>query len=455
MRRTLLPLTLLLLGIEPLGAQTPLPAGAPSEVACPLPSDVEVDRVAAVVGDSVVLMSDLVQECLFMNQRNQQAASQGQQPVAFTVDQLLDNLVNIQILLQHAAKDSTVLPSDEELTGRVQAAIDSIRSGRFPTEAEFQRALAQQGLTLASYRDQMRSQIRTRLIQDAYTRRLLQNAPTLVVSEAEMRAFYDGLVQRGELQTLPELLSVQQVLIRSGASDEAWMRAQQKADSLHALILRGADFAALAREHSQDSASAVNGGDLGYAITRGMTVPEFERAAFALRDGAVSVPVRTEYGYHIIRVDRSRPAEKRVRHILIQPETAAADLERARTLGTDVANRIRNGESTLTLAQTYGDPAIPRELQVARGQEAEAVPPEFAQRLVGVREGDVIGPFEANLNGRDYVAVMKVTQVRAAGEFTFEDVRDRIRSLLLQQKRQERIYRDLREKTYVEIRYGR
>ena len=50
---------------------------------------------------------------------------------------------------------------------------------------------------------------------------------------------------------------------------------------------------------------------------------------------------------------------------------------------------------------------------------------------------------------------MKVTQVRASGEFTFEDVRDRIRTLLLQQKRQERIYQDLREKTYVEIRYGR
>jgi peptidyl-prolyl cis-trans isomerase SurA len=445
MRRTLLSFALLLVTAVPLSAQTPAD--------CPTFADsTQVDRVAAVVGDSLVLVSELIQECLSVAMRNQQAAAAGQQPVAITVEELLDNLVNIQMLLQHAARDSTVLPTDEDLTNRVQAQIDSIRSQRFPSEAEFQRALAQQGLTLASYRDQLRAQIRTQLIRDAYTRRLLQDAPTLVVSEAEMREFFEA--QRGQLQALPELLTVEQVLIRSGASDEAWARALQKADSLHALIVRGADFATLAREHSQDSASAVEGGDLQW-VGRGLTVPEFERAAFALRDGGVSVPVRTEYGYHIITVERSRPGEKRVRHILIAPETVATDLERTRALGEDVARRIRAGESALTLAQTYGDPSIPRELQVARGQEAQTVPPDFAQRLAGAREGDVIGPFDVNLNGRDYVAVLHVPRVRAAGEFTFEDVRDRIRDILLQQKRQERIYQDLREKTYVEIRYGR
>jgi peptidyl-prolyl cis-trans isomerase SurA len=447
MRRTLLTLALLLLGAAPLRGQ-----GA---VACPSPADSsQVDRVVAVVGDSIVLFSDLVQECLFMNQRNQQAIAQNQQPVGFTVEDLLDNLVNVQVLLQHAARDSTVLPTSEELDSRVQAQIDSIRSGRFPSEAEFQRALAQQGLTLASYREQLRAQIRTSLIRDAYTRRLLQDAPTPVVSEAEMREFFQSLAERGELQTLPELLTVQQVLIRSGASDEAWARALQKADSLYGLIVRGADFATLAREHSQDSASAVAGGDLQW-VARGVTVGEFERAAFALRDGGVSVPVRTEYGYHIITVERSRPGEKRVRHILIQPEVVPADLERARSRGQEVADRIRRGESALTLAQMYGDPSIPRELtQVPRGQEEAVMPPQLAQRLAGAGEGDVIGPYDVNFDGRDYVVVQHVTRVRAAGEFTFQDVRDRIRTLLLQQKRQERIYEDLREKTYVEIRYG-
>lgn len=442
MRRTLLALPLLLLSAGPVFGQ--------SALQCPTPPDsTQLDRVIAVVGDSVVLFTDLHQECVLAQQRNQQLVQTGQPPLQLTVEQLLENLVNIQVLLQHAARDSTVLPSEEDVTGRVQTQMDSVRT-RFATDAAFQQALSQEGLTLATYRERLRSQIRTGLIRDAYTRRLLQSAPTVVVSDAEMRAFYES--RRGELQQLPELLTVQQVLIRSGASDEAWARTLQKADSLYALIVRGADIEALAREHSQDPGSAPQGGDLGWQ-SRGTLVPEFERAAFALRDGAVSVPVRSEYGYHIIKVERSRPGEKRIRHILVQPEVVASDLERTRALGQDVATRIRNGESALALARQYGDPTIPREIQVARGQEAEALPAELAQRLVGTREGEVVGPFDVSTGGVDYVVVMHVTEVRAAGEFTFEDLRDRIRTMLTQQKREERIYQDLREKTYVEVRF--
>jgi parvulin-like peptidyl-prolyl isomerase len=165
--------------------------------------------------------------------------------------------------------------------------------------------------------------------------------------------------------------------------------------------------------------------------------------------------VRTEYGYHIIKVERSRPGQKYVRHILITPASDSTDLERTRALGQDVANRIRNGEGTLRLAQQYGDPTIPREMQVPRGQEGQALPAPLAERLAGARQGDVIGPFDANLNGLDYIVVMNVTQVRQAGQLTFEEARDQIRTIVAQQKRQDRVYQQLRDKTYVEIRYGR
>jgi hypothetical protein len=67
----------------------------------------------------------------------------------------------------------------------------------------------------------------------------------------------------------------------------------------------------------------------------------------------------------------------------------------------------------------------------------------------------VIGPFDANLNGLDYIVVMNVTQVRAPGQLTFEEARDQVRTVVQQQKRQERVFQQLRDKTYVEIRYGR
>jgi parvulin-like peptidyl-prolyl isomerase len=410
--------------------------------------------VVAVVGDSVILFTQLQQECRLAEQEIQRAVSAGQPAPQLTVEQILESLIDVQVLLQHAAKDSTVIPTAEEVNRAVGLQIDTVRA-RFANEAAFQQALSEQGMTLAALRDQYTSQIRTGMIQRAFTTRLMQNAPTPVVSEAEMREFWEQ--RRADLQALPELLTVQQVLIRSGASDSAWARALQKADSLYALAIRGADFPTLARENSDDPGSRDRngGGDLEWQ-SRGATVPEFDRAAFSLRDGGISAPVRSEYGYHIIKVERSRgQTQKYVRHILIAPATDPSDLERTRTLGQDVANRIRNGESTLSLAQQYGDPTIPREMKVPRGQEAEAMPAPLAERMAGARQGDVIGPFDANLNGLQYIVVMNVSQVRQAGQLTYEEARDQVRNVVAQQKRQERVYQMLRDKTYVEIRYGR
>jgi peptidyl-prolyl cis-trans isomerase SurA len=431
MTRTLLVLSLLGFA-APLHAQIP-PAGAPGRDSTEL-----VDRVLAVVGDSVILLSEVQRELQVYRAQNQ--------PI--TEEELLENLINLQAVLQDAVKDSTLIPSAEELDERTAAQLATQRAN-FPDEATFQRALAQEGLTMQAYRDRLREQIRVQTLRTLYMQRRMQAAAPVVVSEAEMRAFFEE--HKAELQQRPEILTVQQVLLRSGASDEAWARALQIADSLRAVIVAGGDFEALARQHSADSASAVAGGELGW-VKLGTTVAEFQQAAFALMNDAVSNSVRTEFGYHVIRAERTRPGEKFLRHILITPEVVPADLERTRTLGNEVARRIRAGEDVLALARTYGDPEIPSELEVVRGQEAEQLPPEFVTALQGVRQGDVIGPIEARAGQRTYIGIQKVVEVRAAGEFTFEDVRDQIESILTQQKRTDRLYRDLRGRTYVEIR---
>lgn len=431
MRRTLP--ALIFLGLTTL----PLPAQTPGGLLVPQDSTL-IDRVLAVVGDSVVLLTDVQSEYALARNQN----------VDVTPEQILENLINLQLILQEAARDSTVLPPDAEVSRRVEEQIDRVRAG-FADEAAFQLALSQQGLTAAAYREQLRSQIRAGLIRETFMRRRLQSAAPAVVTEAEMQAFFEE--HRDELQQRPELLTVRQVAVRSGAADAAWDRALELADSLRERIRRGDDFEELAREHSQDpGGSGDEGGDLGW-IQRGGTVPEFDQAAFSLPDGAVSPPIRTEFGYHIIKVERSRPGEKRVRHILIRPDIEPADLERARAVAEDVAQRIRGGVDALTLAGEHGDRDIPREFTVARGQESD-IPPLYLEHLADAEQGDVIGPFQVEMLRRTYFAVLHVTQVREAGQFTFEDVRDTIRQLLTQEKRQEQLYRELRERTYVEIR---
>lgn len=97
-----------------------------------------------------------------------------------------------------------------------------------------------------------------------------------------------------------------QVALRAGQPELSEEQARTKAEALLARLQQGADFAALARAESDDLGSAAKGGDIGF-LTRGGSVAAFEHAAYSLPTGTLSAPVRTEFGFHILRVDERRP----------------------------------------------------------------------------------------------------------------------------------------------------
>ena len=126
------------------------------------------------------------------------------------------------------------------------------------------------------------------------------------VSEADLRRAYEENLDQ---YSTPEQVKASHILLKTGegAAEEAVRR---QAEALVAKIRAGADFAELARRHSQDEATAKNGGDLGF-FGRGAMVREFEEAAFSMAAGQVSDPVKTAYGYHIIKVVEKREASTR------------------------------------------------------------------------------------------------------------------------------------------------
>lgn len=130
-------------------------------------------------------------------------------------------------------------------------------------------------------------------------------AKSIAVGTEEVRALYDAEVGPEERRASHILIPVDQ-----GATQDEVERARAQAQDLYTKTKAGADFAALAREFSQDPGSAAKGGDLGYA-RRGMFVPEFEQALYKLNPGEVSEPVQTPYGFHVIRLtDVKREARK-------------------------------------------------------------------------------------------------------------------------------------------------
>src|SRR5690606_34903272 len=214
--------------------------------------------------------------------------------------------MNRVLILQAAAQDTLIRPDAVGIERQVSGRIDELVSS-FGGRPALQQALEAEGLTLAEYRDVLTTQARQEQIQQMYLQSQLRDARPVDVSEDEMRARFENA--SAQLQQRPRLLTFRQVVIVPDASEEAREAARAQADTLLQRLREGEDFAALARRYSDDPGSAQLGGDLGW-FRRGRMVQEFEDVAFALGEGAVSRVVESDFGFHIIRIDRTRPGER-------------------------------------------------------------------------------------------------------------------------------------------------
>lgn len=405
-----------------------------------------VDRIVAVVGDSAIFLSQVEEELML------RAAGQvPTDPDSLRVAQreMLDQLINLQLILKEAALDSTLSPSEDAIEAAVSQRVTEVQAA-FASVQEFNARLANDGMTVASYRATLRRRLVEEAIQDLFLQRRLAAGSPVAVTEPEMRQYFAD--NEARLENRPELLSLEQIILRPGASDEAWATKKALADSLVAVLRAGGDFEALAISFSEDPGSGALGGELPW-FRRGDMLTSFEEAAFRLPDLRVSDPVRSAVGWHIIRVDRRRPGELKARHILLMPATSAGDVVRTTELGDSVANMIRDGRSVAELRTQYGDPDQSGALTITREQANQGMPEGYARALANVTDGQVVGPFQSRLLDRPIIVVIRIDEVRPPGRLTFEDVRDEIRRQLQNQKRLERLWESLRANTYVDIRF--
>ena len=408
-----------------------------------------VDRIAAIVGDSVVPLSRVEEE---LNVYRQQGNTVPQDPEGrqALMREVLDNLIDEQLMVQAALRDTTIVVSEQDVQVAVERAMREIR-GQFASELEFRRQLEESNFgSPEEYRRWLTDQQRRELLRNQLLQRVRERGDLtpLAPNEKELRAFYEQ--SKAQLQRRPATVSFRQIVIRVEADSAATAAARTFADSLVRELRNGADFALLARRHSQDAGSKEQGGDLGWR-RRGDFVPQFEAAAFRLKPGQISDPVRTVFGFHVIRVERSQPAEVQVRHILIQPTVTDADRARARERAETVAQRLLDGASFDSLATTYHDYAGQEQLLIEGFPRAQ-LPPVYRDALQGAAIGDVIGPTFVEEQGRAKFAVIRVTDTRPEGEYEFEDLRDQLRNTLAEQNAMERYLRTLRNAAHIEVR---
>jgi peptidyl-prolyl cis-trans isomerase SurA len=426
-----------------LASTTAVPAVVRAQGA-PLRTDL-IERVVAVVGDRPILITELYEALNTKIARNEPIARDTAQALRATLQELID----AELLTQQGRRFGITV-ADIELTEEVDRTIARQRGDM--TDREYLAALKEGGFgTPDDYRRKRIEDLRRIRIQQQAVDSLRAKGrlPSMNVSEAEVQQVFDSL--KASFPRSGPTVAFRQIVITPKPRAESEARAKALADSLHALVVAGANFDTLAIKFSSDSGSGANGGDLGWA-KRGSYVPEFETYAFGLRPGALSPVFRSTYGYHFLRVERARAAETRVRHILITPTRDSIDVRETVALSERVAAALRGGASYDSLVQAHHDMIEDRIL--SEPFILDSLPGAYRTAIAPLKVNEVSSPFQLPdpRGAVPKVAIVQLQMRSETGEPQFSQYQARIRASLQQERSFKRLIDQLRAETYVSIR---
>ncbi len=273
------------------------------------------------------------------------------------------------------------------------------------------------------------------------------------VTDEEVRAWYD---QHQEDYEVDERASLDIVTFSKTPTQEDWDRLKTEVEYIQEQIAAGEDFAEMAKAYSEDN-SAAQGGDLGW-FARGRMVQPFEEAAFELEVGEVSEPVRTQFGWHLIKVTDKRTQnneeEIRASHILLKIETSSETIDRYVRTANEILDNISGGNLEGAV-ETTGDTTLTVENTglFFQGQNVN-IPKIGVDRQINEfafknRPGTTSPIFETEAA----IIIAKVAEHVPAGIASFEEVRDQVRRDLVRHMTKQ-ICRQQIQKAYEEVTGG-
>ena len=296
----------------------------------PTPQRIKIDGVAAVIGDYVILDSDIEKAYIDLQ-------SQGIPTGNIEKCSLLGKLMEDKLYAHHAEQDSLEV-SDAEINDYVGRTIDY-----------FVQELGSMEKVLEFYKKKDEQSFRNELFDINRVQQLSQRMQASIVEEIEVtpeevRTFFDK-IPVNQRPVFGAELEIAQIVIDPTPTDQEVEKTIRLLETMRNDVLEnGSSFASKAILYSQDPGSRSRGGRYTLDRKRPVMVKEFRDQAYRLREGEISQPFQTDFGWHIVTVDKIRGQLIDVRHVLLVPEVSAKELREAKEKLELIRKRIQDGE---------------------------------------------------------------------------------------------------------------
>jgi len=307
--------------------------------------EILLDRVASVVENKIVLLSDVVLAANAL--AAQQQINPNTNPLAYKkiLESSRESMVEQLLIIEMAEQDSVEI-LEKDVDRALNQQIDNIISQTGSKEL----AEAALGKKISDFKRSYRDDIKGKLLAEKYTSSLTSS---INITRGEVINFFN--VYKDSIPSFPTLYKTHHILIEIKPSEKSIKNSFNKANKIRNKILNGEiSFDDAAKTYSTDPGSKNQGGNLGY-VQRGTFVKEFDKVVFTIEKNILTEPVKTKYGHHIIEVLERTGEKVLARHILIRTETTDLDKKKTYDIINNIKNNIKNIDDFYKSAASFSD----------------------------------------------------------------------------------------------------
>ena len=363
-----------------------------------------VDKTVAVVGNEMILLSQLEEEVQMMKAYGMLSDKTGRCDI-------LEQMLTSKLFLMQARVDSLTVNNDM-VEGELRSRMDNVRT-QLGGDEEVEKYF---GKSIHKLRQEWRASITDQTLTQQMQQKIASKIPELTPYDVQQ---YIDATDKDDLPVVPVKYQLSQICIYPDR-EAANLAVKERLLAIRERIINGERFSTLARIYSQDPGSARKGGELGMA-SKSIFWPAFADAAMALKQGVVSQIVETPDGFHIIEVLDKKGDMFNARHILLKPEYTSEDRDKAFRVLDSLRTELGNGAVTFDLAAKFysEDPST----RTNGGQmadpmsgssyfEIDQLKPQDYAAIKNLQVGEISEPVEsADNEGRDGNTVYKIIKV--------------------------------------------